>query len=107
MLKENKRKINLSSNYNNTNISNSIELLSENNDFDKEFLNTTLDENTKNIENTYDIQSDNNNILLYNLDEVHELINKLFEESEIFNKSTNFAFEIKLKKDLLIATLLN
>ncbi|CAG8544288.1 4975_t:CDS:2, partial [Cetraspora pellucida] len=107
MLKENKRKINLSSSHNNTNISNSIELLSENNDFDEEFLNTTLDENTEDIENTYDIRSDNNDILLYNLDEVHELINKLFEESEISNESTNFAFEIELEKDLLIATSLD
>ncbi|CAG8548004.1 19428_t:CDS:2 [Cetraspora pellucida] len=43
------------------------------------------------------IQSDNNSeMMMYDLDEVHEIIAKEFEETKIFNDSVNFAFEVEL-----------
>ncbi|CAG8819585.1 24638_t:CDS:1, partial [Dentiscutata erythropus] len=39
---------------------------------------------------------------MYDLDEVHEIIAKKFEETEIFNDPVKFILEVELDQDLLI-----
>ncbi|CAG8455738.1 14599_t:CDS:2 [Racocetra fulgida] len=84
--------INLSSSSNTSNNANNLELLLENNSSNKEFLDITINKGL------YNILNNDNHILQYDL-------NKLFEESEISNEPTNFAFEIELEQDLIIAFL--
>ncbi|CAG8649546.1 18155_t:CDS:1, partial [Racocetra fulgida] len=84
---------------NTSNDANNLELPLENNSFSEELLDMTINESP------YNVQNNDDNILHYDLNEVYELISKLFEEFKISNKSTHFAFEIELEQDLIIASL--
>ncbi|CAG8807830.1 40539_t:CDS:2, partial [Gigaspora margarita] len=50
-----------------------------------------------------DLEKDDNDFraFLYDLDEVHEVVAKKFEQAEKSNKLANFVFEVELDKDLL------
>ncbi|CAG8812008.1 9502_t:CDS:2, partial [Gigaspora margarita] len=50
-----------------------------------------------------DLEKDDNNFRAfpYDLDEVHEVVAKMFEQAEKSNKLANFVFEVELDKDLL------
>ncbi|CAG8790582.1 22276_t:CDS:1, partial [Cetraspora pellucida] len=68
-------------------------------------LNTIIFSDFNNIINDkgkHDDQYDNNlEVLIYNLDEVHEIIAKKFEETEIFDNLVKFILEVELNHDLL------
>ncbi|CAG8501631.1 3037_t:CDS:2 [Racocetra fulgida] len=56
----------------------------------------------------YDVWDNNDSdVMMYDLDEVHEIIANKFEEFEIFNNPVKFIFEVKLDQDLLTKLLLD
>ncbi|CAG8581942.1 18688_t:CDS:2 [Racocetra fulgida] len=59
-------------------------------------------------ESEYDVQDNNDSdVMIYDLDKVHEIIANKFEEFEIFNDSVKFIFKVKLDQDLLTELLLD
>ncbi|CAG8563451.1 4979_t:CDS:2 [Cetraspora pellucida] len=57
-------------------------------------------------ENEYDVNN-GSEVIMYDLDEVHEIIANKFEESEIFNEPIKFILKVKLDQDLLAELLLD
>ncbi|CAG8500419.1 5461_t:CDS:2, partial [Racocetra fulgida] len=68
-------------------------------------LNTIISSDSGSIinnEGEHDDQNNNNlEVLIYDLDEVHEIIAKKFEEAEIFSEPIKFILKVELYQDLL------
>ncbi|CAG8708159.1 32635_t:CDS:1, partial [Racocetra persica] len=53
-------------------------------------------------ESEHDVQSDTNlELMMYDLDELNEIITKKFEDAEIFDDPVNLALEVELSQDIL------
>jgi hypothetical protein len=78
---------------------------SESMSFAEEFQEETHDEN---IVTENDDQNDGGSkVLMYGLDEIHELTAKVFEEAETSDEPVKFTYEIELDQDLLVAVSLD
>ncbi|KAF0552569.1 hypothetical protein F8M41_021636 [Gigaspora margarita] len=62
-------------------------------------------QDNENIVNIINQFNNNNNRLLYNLDEVEEIISRQFQDAENLNEPVNIAFEIELDSGLIESTL--